>query len=465
MDVILQSVQANQTYALLNPLDLYETEVASKLSSKVPTPTSLNWLKKMEGRMSTRKTKRSVYSLYEEGQYMAGAAKIGVVTPNGAKFDITMSDGYGSVSAANANSFVVENMLVMFSDGKTTGFVETVNKTTPGAHVVTIKKTDASQDIATAAVVGTNMVFFSNAQPEGSTATQSRVEQYTKLTNKLHIIREFFDVTDEEMYNQAWFEPVPGKKYLWYKGIQATANRFELQKQLALLISNQSTSLTDKNANVVQTTHGMIPQIRTGGAELEYFVKPDGAGFDEVMLHLDNSYGENKYFIGEGHNLMMGLKDFLVKFAQNGTGNISFSPFTGGSEQAIKLDFKSYSVGDYEFYNQKWSILSHKDTLGADGFPFRHMGIFIPAGVTRDANPELAEGSPNYVPYLVMVTPPLSAFSANPNIVKEDYLMWETGAFANQGATSDAAKKGVHFLAYVGLEMRCRNKWLLWQQA
>lgn len=465
MDVPLGSVQANQTYALFNPLDIYETEVSQQLSMKVPTPQSLNWLKKMEGRMSTRKTKRSVYSLYEEGQYMAAVAKIGLVTPNGAKFDITLSDGYGSVSAANADSFVVENMLVLFSDGHTTGFVETVNKTVAGAHVATIKKTDTTQDIATAAVVGTNMVFFSNAQPEGSGSTQSRVEQYTKLTNKLHIIRELFNVTDEEMYNQAWFEPVPGKRYLWFKGIQSTANRFEIQRQLALLISNQSTGLTDKNGSVVQTTHGMIPQIRTGGFEQEYFVKPDGADFDEVMIALDNNYGEKKYFVGDGHNLALALKDFLVEFGQAGTGNISFTPFQGGEKQAISLDFQSYSVGPYSFYFNTWSILSHKDTLGADGFPFRHMGIFIPAGITRDANPDLGEGSPNYVPYLVMVTPPLSAFAANPQIVKDDYLMWETGAFANQAPNSDLAKKVVHFLAYVGLEMRCRNKWLLWTQA
>jgi len=465
MDQILGAVQSNQTYALLNPLDLYETEVAQDLSMKVPTPQSLNWLKKMEGRMATRKTKRSSYSFYEEGQYMAGTAKISAIAANGAKFDITLSaDAHGDIGGAGATSFVVEGQLVMFVDGKTTGYVETIVRT-PGAHVITVKKTDPSQDIASVGVVGTNMVFFSNGQPEGSGQTESRVEQYTKLTNKLHIIREFFEVTDEEMYNQAWFEPVPGKKYLWYRGIQATANRFELQTQLALLVSNQSSGLTNKNGSVVQTTHGLIPQIRSGGAELEYFGKPDGAAFDEVMLHLDNSYGENKYFIGEGHNLQLALKDFLVEFAKGGTGNISFTPFSGGSEQAIKLNFKSYSVGEYEFYNQKWDILSHKDTLGAEGMPFRHMGIFIPAGYTRDANPDLAAGSPSQVPYIMQVTPPLNAFASNSNIIKDDYFMWETGAFAGQGATNDQAKKGVHFLRYVGLEIRCRHKFLLWQAA
>lgn len=465
MDQILGAVESNQTYALLNPLDLYETEVSDRLSRRAPTPASLNWLKKMEGRIATRKTKRSEYSFYEEGQYFSGTAKITSVTPNGAKFDIVLADGYSNVGGANSTSFVVENMQVQFQDGQTTGFVETTNKTTPGAHVITVKKTDSSQDIATAAVVGSTMVFFSNGQPEGSGKTQSRVEQYSKLTNKLHIIREYFNVTDEEMYNTSWFYTKAGKKYLWYKGIEATANRFELQTQLALLVSNQSSGLTDKNGSVVQTTHGMIPQIRTGGAELDYFGKPDGAAFDEVMLHLDNNYGETKYFIGNGHNLMLGLKDMLVEFGKNGTGNLSFTPFSGGSEQAIKLDFKSYSVGDYEFYFQNWKILSHKDSLGAEGFPYRHMGIFIPAGETRDVNPDLGEGMPTYVPYLVMVTPPLSAFAANPNIVKDDYLMWETGAFAGQGATSDIAKKEVHFLRYVGLEMRCRHKWLLWGQA
>jgi hypothetical protein len=464
MDAINGSVAANQTYQLLNPLDLYQTNIFSKLVRVVPRASALSWLKHLKGYMGTRKTENSVYSFYQEGQYMRGKATIASIAANGAMFDITLSLGdHSSVGGTNNTSFVVRDMTVVFTDGRTTGFVYDLNKTVDGAHVVTVKKTDSSQDIATVAVANTSMVFFANGQAEGAGKTTSRVQQYTKLTNKMQEIREYFEVTDKEMQNKSWFE-VDGKSYLWYHGIQSTAEAFELQTELAYLITNEG-SFTNVDTKTVQLMNGLNPQIRTGGKTLEYYNKPDSASFDEVMLTLDNNYGGNKYFIGEGHNLQLGLKDYLKEFAANGTGNISFSPFQGGSEQAISLNFKSYSVHAYEFYFQKWDVLSHSDTLGADGMPYRHHGYFIPSGMTRDANPELTAGSPSFVPYIMMVTPPLELLDANPNIIKGDYLMWQTGALAKDGPTSDILKKEVHMARYCSLEIRNRNKFLLWEQA
>lgn len=464
MDAINSSVAADQTYALLNPLDLYQTNVYQKLVRVVPRASALSWLKKLAGYMGTRNTENSTYHFYQEGQYMRGKATIAAIAANGAMFDVTLSAGdHYSVSGANKDSFVVRDMTVVFTDGKTTGFVYSVNKTVDGAHVATIKKTDSSQDIASVGLVGTSMVFFANGQPEGSGGTTSRVQQYTKLTNKMQLIREKFKVTDKEMQNKSWFE-VDGKKYLWYHGISSTAESFELQTELAYLITNEG-NITNADSKDVQFMNGLTPQIRTGGKTLEYYGKPDGESFDEVMLVLDNNYGGNKYFVGEGHNLQLGLKDYLVQFAQGGTGNISFAPFQGGSEQAISLNFTSYRCHAYEFYFNKWDILSHQDTLGADGMPFRHYGYFIPAGMTRDANPELKAGSPSYVPYLMLVKPPLELLDANPNIVKGDYLMWEEGALAKGGPTSEFLHKIIHFARYCSLEMRNRNKFLLWEQA
>jgi hypothetical protein len=463
MDAINSSVVGDQSYALLNPLDLYQTNVFEKLVRVVPRASALSWLKKLSGYMGTRNTENSVYSFYQEGQYMRGKATIANIVANGAMFDITLSLGdHYSVSGTNKDTFVVRDMTVIFTDGRTTGFVYTKDVTNDGAHVVTVKKTDANQDIASVATIGSSMVFFANGQPEGSGGTTSRVQQYTKLTNKMQTIREKFKVTDKEMQNKSWFN-VDGKKYLWYHGIQATAEAFELQTELAYLLTNEG-SFTNADTKTVQLMNGLTPQIRTGGKTLEYYGKPDGASFDEVMLVLDNNFGGNKYFVGEGHNLQLGLKDYLVQFAQAGTGQISFAPFQGGEKQAISLNFESYRCHAYEFYFQKWDILSHEATLGADGMPFRHLGYFIPSGMTRDANPELKAGSPSYVPYIMLVTPPLDLLDA-PNIVKGDYLMWQEGALAQQGPTSEFLHKIVHFARYCSLEMRNRNKFLLWEQA
>ncbi len=42
---------------------------------------------------------------------------------------------------------------------------------------------------------------------------------------------------------------------------------------------------------------------------------------------------------------------------------------------------------------------------------------------------------------------------------------WETGANARNGATSDKLETELHWASYKGLEVRCRNKFMLWRKA
>ncbi|HEY0770357.1 MAG TPA: hypothetical protein VGD31_08470, partial [Sphingobacteriaceae bacterium] len=375
------AVAASPSYELFNPLDLYMDEEYQKSVRQVPYMSSLSWLKALKGRYSKRKVRRSVYSYYEEGQFMKAVATIAAIAVNGSMFDITLSAAdHSDIDGTDETSFPVEGMTVMFQDGKTTGRVNTINRTVAGAHVVTVKKWNSSQDIASVALVGTTMVFYSNAQIERSSQTESRLPPFEKITNKMQIVREAFDTSDVEAQNALRWTTSSGKNYLWYQGYDDTFQRFEFQKEGALLLTPQAASLTDKNSKPVESAFGLIPQIDAHGINLEYFQAPDGAAFDEVILALDNNYADKSYIVGHGMNLMLKLKDFLVKFGANGTGNISFSPFDGGESQAIKLNFKSYSVGAYEFYFQQWDIFSHKDSLGGPNLPFRHKAIFIPSG-------------------------------------------------------------------------------------
>lgn len=456
---------ATQTYALFNPLDLYQDEIYNKLIKRVPTANSLSWMRSLKGRMKKRKSRRHTYSFYEEGQFMKASAKIASITPNGAKFDIVLSAAdHSNLGGTGKSSFPVKNMTVLFKDGKTTGFVESVTRTNDSAHMVTVKKTNPSSDIGTVATVGSTMVFYGNAQPERSTKTESRVPQFEKITNQFQEIREGFEVTDFEMQNALWFEAADGKRYCWYKGLEDTAQRFELETELTMLVQPSSSGLTDANNNGIQTMSGLDPQIEAAGTVMEYFNKPDGAGFDELILAFDANYGEKNYIGGHGINVMVDLKNFLVEFAKNGTGNVNFSPFDGGEKQALSLDFKSYSVGAYSFHFQQWDILSHQDTLGAEGLPFRHTMYLMPAGMTRNADPERQPGDAEYEPYIQMVSP-IWGKALNANIDKGDYLMWETGALASTGATSDELVAYVHMVRMLSLEIRCRNKFFKWVKA
>ncbi len=459
------AAQGSGSYELFNPMGLYHDEVYLKTVKNVPYMSSLSWLKSIQGRSGKRKVKNNVYSFYEEGQFMKAAATIAAIAPNGAKFDVTLSAAdHSDIGGAGKTSFPVVGMTALFQDGKTTGYVESINRAAAGAHVATIKKFNPSQDIGTVGLVGTTIMFFSNIQKERSGKTESRVPQFEKITNRMQIVREYYDTTDLEVQNELWFETEEGKRYLWYKGIGDTAQRFEFQKETAVLLTPQASGLTDVNSNTLNSAFGLIPQIDQNGINLEYYNKPDGASFDEVMLALDNNYAEKSYMVGHGFNLMLKLKDWLVEFGQNGTGNISFSPFNGGESQAVSLKFKSYSVGAYEFYFQNWDLFSHKDSLGAANLPFRHTALFLPSGMTANPDPDRPAGA-ELEPYIQLVSPDWGVKVQSHITYKDEDLMWETGALAKQGATSDILEKGVHMVSYLGMEVRCRHKFAKWELA
>lgn len=463
MDPIQGAVAASQSYAIFNPLDIYKQEIYQKLFRRTRRQSALSWLRGIKGRYNKRPTVRSEYSYYEEGEWFQASATIALAANNGAKVDITLSaaDHYDLGSGTDDYSYPVVGNTVLFGDSKTQGVVESKNVTTPGAHVLTVKKVSASNDVQAAAVVGSTVVFFSNIQPEKSKATQGRVEQYNKVTNKMQTFREEFDVTDHEMQNAAWF-PYKGRNYLYYAGIDRTAERFEMQKELAMLIMDQADSLTDGSGAALQSCYGLFPQIEAHGTVKEYYGAPDGSSFDELMLAMDDAHGDNVYITGIGHNAMLGLKDFLVEMGKGGSGNVDYAP-VGGAEQAISLKFKSYSVGAFSFHFNQWAILSHISSLGASGLDFRHRVAFIPAGYGKNPNPQGATNNweSEYEPYISFVyTPPKGAA----NINHGDYMMWEDGALAQPMPIGDEAVKRVHMLGYGSLEIRCRNKFFEWKK-
>ena len=193
---------------------------------------------------------------------------------------------------------------------------------------------------------------------------------------------------------------------------------------------------------------------------MEYFDAPDMTTFDDAILLLNKNFGDHEYLVGQGLDVNLKLKNWLVDFAKNGTGNISFSAFPGGEEQAIKLNFKGVFIEPYSFYFQTWDILSHSDSIGAGNMPYKDMLIFIPMGMTKNPNPQPFEN--DYEPYIQVA---YANPGGSPLENKGDYKLFETGANARSGATSDEMTRQIHWVSYKGLEVRCRNKFLIARKA
>lgn len=446
--------QASENYALISGYDIYDRDFYKKLIKKVPRAAALQWMRVVKGYMSKRKAIRHTYYFHEEGQWMSAAATIAAVSDQTTYAIITLSAGDHTDSGTS--SFPVVGQTVVF-ENETVGYVTAVTRSTPSAHTVTVYPVDTSNvNIVAAAVVGSIMVFYSNAQQEESTATEIRVPKTTKVTNYIQTFRESYKVTDHAMQNQTEFE-YNGQKFLHPKGIDDMMDRFAMQEDLGLLINPASSGLVNAGSKTIQLAKGLIPQITDSGNTLEYFGTPDMSTVDDAILILNRSYGVHDYAVGQGLNLNLGWKNWLIDFAAGGDNNISFSPFDGGKQQAINLNFKSISIEPYSFHMQTWDVLSHADTLGAGNMPYKDMAIFIPMGMAK--NPE---GDTEYEPYLQLV---YSDPGGAPNQNKGDHAVWSTGALAPGGATNDTANWQIHAISYKSLEVRCRNKFLILRKA
>lgn len=449
---------ANENVATITAYDIYDRDYQKKLFGKVQRYGALSWMKATKGYMARRTAKNFSYYYHEEGQWASKAATIASTTDNTTSIDVTLSAADHEDSGAA--SYPIVGDTVVF-ESEAAGLVTVVNRTTANAHIVTVKpfvSTDTT--LAASAVAGSTMVFYSNAQKEGSDQRSTRIPKTAKVTNIIQTFRADYEVTDQASLIETEFEYM-GQKFLFVKGLEDTTDTFRMDEDNGLLINPTSTTLTDAGSNAIKIAKGLIPQITDSGNTLEYYGTPDMTTIDDAIMVLNRNQGDTEYIVGQALKVNLGWKNWLIEFAQGGDMNISFNAFDGGSKQAINMDFQSIAIAPYSFHFQTWAVFSHSDSLGAGNMPYQDMAVFIPTGKTK--NPEPGEGFSEYEPYLqcVYMNPP----GAPSTKQSGDYMLWETGAMARTGATSTVAKRVVSMISYKSLEVRRRNAFLVLRKA
>jgi hypothetical protein len=446
---------SNENYTLISGYDILDRDFYRKLIKKVPRASALKWMRSIDGYMTKRTAKRHEYYFHEEGQWFSTVCTIQAATDQTTFVRITLSsadhDNSGLDSYPRVGNTVVFNNEVV-------GYIRALSRSVAGAHTIDVYPADTTNvNVVAAAVVGTTFSVFSNAQKEKSTGVDTIVPKTTKVTNYIQTFREGYEVTDHAMQNHTEFE-YNGRTNLYVKGMDDMMDRFEMAEELGLLINPASSGLTDANSNAIRLAKGLIPQITDSGNTLEYFGTPDMSTIDDAILILNGAYGENEYLVGQGIRLNLGWKNWLIDFNTDGDKGISYGSLT--KEQVVALNFNAIHVEPYSFYMNTWALFGHPDSLGATGMPYPDMAVFIPMGKTK--NPDRGDEGQDYEPYIQMVyCDPGGA----PHENKGDHQAWSTGAKAPGGATNDEANWKIHVISYKGLEVRCRNKFLVMRKA
>ena len=307
-----------------------------------------------------------------------------------------------------------------------------------------------------------DIIILGSANPEASTAPESRSSRLLSYTNYLQTLRRSHKVTGFEKGVKTWIEATgkDGQKgYFWYlEGIADEYHRFLNEREAILLAGQKITNLaglagvgtnSTGDANSIVTTNGMIPQISAEGTVENY----TGGSFaladiENMVKNLQKYRGARENHLFVGHNLKLELdRLFKTEFPQ---GAIQFKAFNGISNQEVRYSFDGFEYGGFKFATKVLDIFSDPSFLGYAGGIYQDLGIVAPMGNTVTYNSANASTG---------VTVPTMEIKYLDSDDGSRYMKeWITGLGAGV-ATSDEDAYSVHFLSQVGLELYGLNRY------
>jgi hypothetical protein len=444
---------ASVTYEIVTPYGLYADDVLNELQARVPRARELDWMRQLSGgdrMIPKRLAKQHKVSHFEDGEWFSASVTAAVVD-NAVANKTTITLSAGDHWDSGKNSYPKVTQLALFSN-QAVGYVESINKSGDNAHTVTIKRLNSDQDVQTPSVVGATVVFVTNAQAGGSGKIGSHVPRFERVDNYLHTFREDIELEDHEMQNETWFE-FKGEKKVYLKALDEVADKFAMQETLGLLVTPQASGITAASNKEVRTANGLIPQIKANGINTEYFSAPTMTTLEDMELLLDKWYGDSENLVAMGINAEQGLRHWLLEFTKGDSRGLTFA---GEDKQSVGINFTSAKLGSRVYHFDTWKVLSHYQSLGAAGFPYRDMMIGIPLGGGNVYSS--AGGEKEWRRYFRIAYNPSPTRAKNK--IVDDVYIWDDGGLAST-PTNDVATLGVHMMSYKTLELSCLNKFFL----
>jgi hypothetical protein len=344
------------------------------------------------------------------------------------ELEAQISDGYGSqmvtgmIAALGKESPFQADLIKWNEEGRldqlATGVARTGNVFTTAAHTFRENDTIVVRD-ATGAVlrkgqvtatttggftalcgndlgwtlVGTTglvVYTFSNEYAKGSEfvggGLTSQVKQYTQ---KPIIIREIIEESRSNLALRTWVDT--GSGFLWYfKNLEDTKKRFDNKIENQLILGENWGG--DLAAAGVQGSEGLFAAAEEGNV----FAGPvvDLNDRDELIdrLNAQGHISENYEYATSAQNR---LTDRMLQ-AENVTGS-SWGAFDN-KETGIKLGFKDFNYGNYNFYKSNWRFLDHVTGEGSAVGATKVHGILIPSASKKVY--DIMEGKEATVPML-----------------------------------------------------------------
>lgn len=219
---------------------------------------------------------------------------------------------------------------------------------------------------------GLTVYADSNEFAKGSTGMEiglnSQVEQFT---NAPVTIKETLIETRTNLALRTWVNT--GEGFLWYyKNLKDTKMRFNNALENKLILGNLWGGALATAG--VQGTQGLFSCAREGNIFSGQAVDLDD--FDEIIdrMNAQGMISNNYMYNTSAQNRVI---DRMLK-AENVTAS-GWGEFSNEAE-ALKLGFKSFNYGNYNFYKSNWRFLDNPTTEGSATGATKVHGFMFPMG-------------------------------------------------------------------------------------
>lgn len=443
---------------VLTGYGIFDREFRKKVGMTAPNFSDFSvfrHLKLVNKLKPNEQTKRHEFYHYEKTDHLKANATI-VAVNTGVANQVTITLAAEDHYDTGTKSYPIVTNDVVFSN-QITGLVFSVDRSVAGAHTVTIKSVTGTNDVQTAAVIGSTVLFAGNSQQEASGATEMRVPSFNKITQNIKTTRGHFRYTDHAGQNIVELTGPDGSNYIHPMGISDTAQQFEMDEEYAMLTNRKNTAtVTNAAGNSINTTQGLIPEIYANGMIGEYFGEADMSSFQDWLKQVNANYGDGEYLCLSGLDLGLNILNWSIDFSKNDAASTWFGK--DGKEVAATFGFKQIQFPGLGFtVNFKdLKAFSHSGTMGSEGLPYSKMGLMIPCG--EGLNPMTNE----MMPYLQIR---YAAPGGAPSEIQGDIKVFYTGGNARSGATNDILEEGYHMVSYKAMQYFNMKKFMVIERA
>jgi hypothetical protein len=248
-----------------------------------------------------------------------------------------------------------------------------------------------SADVIPSVPSADEIIIYGNAHGEGTGFQAPMTTKSTKYTEKLQIIKHRMRVTGSESLAKLWYtEKSSGESKFQVKGEGDAYAQFMNISELNLLIGSELSNTT--LASTFQTTdtplaltRGLLSTIVDGGNILNY-ASISGVTIADIYdynIEIDAQRAQMNNLMFSGIAIDQQLDQELGDRLKNGA--VTYGNFSMDQDKAVNLSFQKFTVGSYTYDKRPMRSFNDLQTLGADGYGFKHEAFTIPAGAVKAA--------------------------------------------------------------------------------